>query len=115
MKIRILLLSLVLLLANLASAKTVYLLVFTDDHDASIGSSCSQTRKYMSNTFVPDIKRYTNLSVVEKYYNGNRFSVANLNSALSSLSTNSSDVIIFYYAGHGYNRGYNDYPTMTWV
>lgn len=113
MKIRILLLSLVLLLANLASAKTVYLLVFTDDHDASIGSSCSQTRKYMSNTFVPDIKRYTNLSVVEKYYNGNRFSVANLNSALSSLSTNSSDVIIFYYAGHGYNRGYNDYPTMT--
>lgn len=113
MRIRILLLSLALLIANFASAKTVYLLVFTDDNDASIGSSCAQTRKYMSNTFVPDLKRYTNLSVVEKYYNGNRFSVTNLNNAISSLSTNSSDIIIFYYAGHGYNRGYNDFPTLT--
>ena len=113
MRIRILLLSLALLLANPTSAKTVYLLVFTDDNDASIGSSCAQTRKYMSNTFVPNIKRYTNLPVVERYYNGNRFSVTNLNSAISSLNTNSSDVIIFYYAGHGYNRGHNDYPTMT--
>ena len=52
MRIRILLLSLALLLANPTSAKTVYLLVFTDDNDASIGSSCAQTRKYMSNTFV---------------------------------------------------------------
>lgn len=113
MRTRILLLSLALLFANLTSAKTVYVLVFTDDNDASIGSSCTQTRKYMSNTFVPNIKRYTNLSVVEKYYNGSRFSVANLNSALSGLNSNSSDVIIFYYAGHGYNRGYNDYPTIT--
>lgn len=113
MRIRILLLSLALLLANLASAKTVYLLVFTDDNDASIGSSCTQTRKYISNTFVPDIKRYTNLPVVDKYYYGSLFSVANLNNALAGLSTNSSDVIIFYFAGHGYNRGYNDYPTLT--
>lgn len=113
MRTRILLLSLALLLANFVSAKTVYVLVFTDDNDASIGSSCAQTHKYMSNTFVPDIKRYTGLPVVDKYYSGNRFSVASLNSALSNLNTNSSDVIIFYYAGHGYNRGYNDYPTMT--
>lgn len=113
MKTRILLLSLALLLANLASAKTVYLLVFTDDNDAAIGSSCTQTRKYMANTFVPNIKRYTSLSVVEKYYYGSRFNVSNVNSTLSSLNTSSSDVIIFYYAGHGYNRGSNDYPTMT--
>lgn len=113
MAIRIALLSLTLLLVELASAKTVYMLVFTDDHDASIGSSCEQTHLYISNTFIPDLKRYTNLPVVENFYNGSRFTVANLNGALSSLSTNVSDVIIFYYAGHGYNRGQNDYPTLT--
>lgn len=113
MKIRILLLSFVCLLANIASAKTIYLLVFTDENDQAIGTSCIQTHKYFSNTFVPDLKRYTGLTVVEKYYNGGRFTVADLNDALSSLNTNSNDVIIFYYAGHGYNRGYNDYPTLT--
>ncbi|MDE5710417.1 MAG: hypothetical protein K2I27_04635, partial [Bacteroides sp.] len=113
MKNRILLLSLVCLFSGLVSAKTVHLLVFTDDNDQSIGTSCAQTRKYISNTFVPNLRRYTGLQVAEKYFYGSRFSVASLNSALSSLNTTSNDVIIFYYAGHGYNRGYNDYPTLT--
>lgn len=113
MKNRILLLSLVCLFSGLVSAKTVHLLVFTDDNDQSIGTSCAQTRKYISNTFVPNLKRYTDLQVTEKYFYGSRFSVVSLNSALSSLNTTSNDVIIFYYAGHGYNRGYNDYPTLT--
>lgn len=113
MKARILLLSLACLISGMVSANTVHLLVFTDDNDASIGSSCAQTRKYISGTFVPNLKRYAGSQVVEKYYYGSRFSVSNLNDALSGLNTAASDVIIFYYAGHGYNRGYNDYPTLT--
>lgn len=113
MKLRILLLSLMCLFADIALAKTIHLLIFTDDNDQSIGTSCAQTRKFFSNTFVPNLKQYTGLSVVEKYYYGSRFSVSSVNNAISSLNSTSSDVIIFYYAGHGYNRGYNDYPTMT--
>lgn len=113
MRARILLLSLVCLFAEIASAKTIYLLVFTDDNDQSIGTSCAQTHKYFSNTFVPNLKQYTGMTVVDKYYFGSRFSVSNVNAAISGLSSTTSDVIIFYYAGHGYNRGYNDYPTMT--
>lgn len=113
MKNRVLLLLLVYLFTNGIWAKTVYLFVFTDDNDQSIGTSCVQTRNYFRSTFVPNIKQYTGLPVVEKYFYGNRFSVVHLNDALSSLRTDSSDVIIFYYAGHGYNRGYNDYPTLT--
>lgn len=113
MRVRILLLSLVCLFAEIASAKTIYLLVFTDDNDQSIGTSCAQTHKYFSNTFVPNLKQYTGMSVVDKYYFGSRFSVSNVNSAISGLNSTTNDVIIFYYAGHGYNRGYNDYPTMT--
>lgn len=112
-KFRILLLLLMCLFTCMASAKTVHLIIFTDDNDASIGTSCAQTRKYFSSTFIPNLKRYTSLPVVEKYGYGNRFTVANLNSTLSSLNTASDDVIIFYYAGHGYNQGYNDYPTLT--
>lgn len=113
MKLRILLLSLMCLFADIALAKTIHLLIFTDDNDQSIGTSCAQTRKFFSNTFVPNLKQYTGMSVVEKYYYGSRFSVSSVNNAISSLNSTSSDVIIFYYAGHGYNRGYNDYPTMT--
>lgn len=113
MRVRILLLSLFCLFAETLSAKTIYLLVFTDDNDQSIGTSCAQTHKYFNNTFVPNLKQYTGMTVVDKYFSGSRFSVSNVNSAISGLNSTSSDVIIFYYAGHGYNRGYNDYPTMT--
>ncbi len=113
MKIRILLLSFVCLVAEIASAKTIHLLIFTDDNDQSIGTSCAQTHKFFSNTFVPNLKQYTGMTVVDKYYFGSRFSVSNVDNAISGLSSTTSDVIIFYYAGHGYNRGYNDYPTMT--
>lgn len=113
MRVRILLLSLLCIFSELLSAKTIYLLVFTDDNDQSIGTSCAQTHKFFNNTFVPNLRQYTGMTVNDKYYSGSRFSVSNVNSAISGLNSTSGDVIIFYYAGHGYNRGYNDYPTMT--
>ena len=110
---RILLLFFLCWYAILLPAKEVYLIVFTDENDASIGTSCTQTRKYFKNTFVPNIKRYAGLKVIETYGYGNRFTLSYLNNTLSNLQTTQDDVIIFYYAGHGYNRGHNDYPTLT--
>lgn len=110
---RILLLFMICVLSKAVSAQTVHMLVFTDDNDQSIGSSCEQTHKFLRNTFVPNIKQYTGMRVVDKYYYGGQYTLANINNAISGLSSTSSDVIIFYYAGHGYNRGYNEYPTLT--
>ncbi len=110
---KILLLSLVWLIAEFVPAKTVHMIVFTDDNDQSIGPSCRPTHKYLSGTFAPNIRQYTGLTVSDTYYYGGRYTLAELNKAVASLNTNADDVIIFYYAGHGYNRGMNDYPTLT--
>ncbi len=93
---------------------TIHFILFTDTDDSRVGTSCEETNRYFQNNFVPKLQRYTGMNV-ETYYNSGsgNFTVSKLNSIISNLSTRSNDVIFFYYAGHGYNRDYSDYPTIT--
>ena len=93
----------------------MHFIVFADTEDARIGTSCNQTLKYLQNDILVKLRRYIDDKDVRSYiYEGNgSFTRNNLNAILSSLNTTSEDVIFFYYTGHGYNGGNNDYPTLT--
>lgn len=94
---------------------TIHFIVFADTEDASIGTSCSQTLKYLQGNFLVKLRRYIdNMDTKSYIYEGNgNFTRSKLNEAISSLSTSPNDVILFYYTGHGFNNGSNDYPTLT--
>lgn len=108
-----------LLICDMARADvgggTVHFIVFADTEDASIGNSCSQTLKYLQTNLLVKLRRYLDDKDVKSYiYEGNgNFTRDKLNTALSSLATSDGDVILFYYTGHGFNNGSNDYPTLT--
>lgn len=119
MKKLLTILFMMLLVCNVSYADvgggTIHFIVFADTEDASIGTSCNQTLKYLQGDLLVKLRRYIDDMDTKSYiYEGNgNFTRAKLNSAISSLSTSSNDVILFYYTGHGYNNGSNDYPTLT--
>lgn len=94
---------------------TIHFIVFADTEDSSIGTSCNQTLKYLQGNMLVKLRHYVDDKDVKSYiYEGNEnFTRTKLNSCLSSLTTSANDVIFFYYTGHGYNDGTNDYPTLT--
>lgn len=94
---------------------TIHFVVFADTGDSNVGSSCNQTLKYLKGNLLVKLRRYINDKDVKSYiYEGSEnFTRAKLNSTLSSLTSSSNDVIFFYYTGHGFNDGANDYPTLT--
>lgn len=110
---------LMLLVCNITyadiSGGTVHFIVFADTEDASIGNSCNQTLKYLQTNLLVKLRRYLDDKDVRSYiYEGNgNFTRSKLNATLSSLNTSTNDVILFYYTGHGFNNGSNDYPTLT--
>lgn len=94
---------------------TIHFIVFADTEDASVGTSCNQTLKYLQGNFLVKLRRYIDDMDTKSYiYEGNNnFTRSNLDAIIGSLSTSSNDVILFYYTGHGFNNGSNDYPTLT--
>ena len=108
-----------LLVCNISRADvgggTIHFIVFADTEDASVGTSCNQTLKYLQGNFLVKLRRYIDDMDTKSYiYEGNgNFTRSKLNTGISSLSTSPDDVILFYYTGHGFNNGSNDYPTLT--
>ncbi|MEO1410571.1 MAG: caspase family protein [Bacteroidota bacterium] len=99
---------------ELTANSTIHFILFTDTDDSRVGTSCEETNKYFRNTFVPKLERYSGMQVRTYYRSGSSyFNLSDLNRTIANLSTGSNDVIFFYYAGHGYNRGYSDFPTIT--
>jgi hypothetical protein len=99
---------------QVSTTSTIHFILFTDTEDSRVGSSCGETNKFFMNTFVPKLKNNSGMNVKTYYYSGNNnYTLANLNSIISNLSTGPNDVVFFYYAGHGYNRGRSNYPTIT--
>lgn len=92
---------------------TVHVILFTDTDDSRVGSSSEETNRYFKKTFVPKLVAYSGMDVKSYYYSGAQFTLVSLLQFVEGLSTSGDDVIFFYYAGHGYNRGESPYPTIT--
>lgn len=112
-KIFLILVSLIVI--SIASdSQTAHLIFFGNTLDNKIGSSVAITERFYFNEFSPAIKQYANMSVKEYCYVGTKFTVSNVKSVMSSLSTNYNDVIIFIADGHGNNSSGN-YPSVQFL
>ena len=98
-----------------AGSGTIHFIVFADTEDPNIGNSCTQTLKYLQGNLLTKLRRYIDDKDVKSYiYQGTgNFTRNKLDFIIGTLNTSSDDVIFFYYTGHGYNNGANDYPTLT--
>ena len=97
-----------------APPPTIHFIVFTDTEDSRIGSACRETNLYFKNNLVPKLERYSGCAVQTYFYSGgNDFTLQRLNKFLNDFNSSRNDAIFFYFAGHGYNRRINNYPTLT--
>jgi hypothetical protein len=94
-------------------AQTLHFILFADTEDESIGKGVMESKDYLCNTLMPTIREKTDLDVIQYIYSGSRFTRSNMNSVISSLSTDEDDAILFYYDGHGYNDKSNDFPSFS--
>ena len=92
---------------------TFHFIYFSDTNDSEVGKSSEEANRYFINNFIPLIQKHTGMAIKKYICYGSDFARSKLNGVLSSLSTNSDDVIFFYYTGHGYNNGTNDFPVLT--
>lgn len=100
-------------ITNTINGQTLHFVYCSDTNDSEIGRSSEEANRFFLNNFIPQVKKNTNLNVYKYVYTGSDFQKSKLESTLSNLSTSSGDVIFFYYTGHGYNGGDNQYPTLT--
>lgn len=98
---------------TLLQSQTLHAIIFADTNDPNIGIFDKQD--YINMTMeVSTIASATGMKLNKYFFSGEQCSKVKLISVLNSLQTNSDDVIIFYYSGHG-TRSLNDkseYPQM---
>ncbi len=98
-----------------APAQTMHFIYFSNTHDSEVGLSSEIANKYFLYNFVDRVKSCAGLDVRKYVYTDYDFKLSKLNSILSSLTTQSNDVIFFYYTGHGMNDGYTQWPSLTFA
>ena len=94
-------------------AQTLHAIVFADTNDPNIGIFDKQD--YTNITLeVNTIASATSMKLKKYFYKDDACSITNLTNTLENLRTESDDVVIFYYSGHGI-RSIDDkssYPQM---
>lgn len=108
-----LLISLCLSLACLlpdASARTLHFILVADTNDPGIGLGCEENLKRLGRV-AEDIAKHTDLRVKKYILKGAAFQKAGLQKTLQNLHCEPSDVLWFYYSGHGVNSG-EKWPTL---
>lgn len=92
--------------------QVLHFLSFTDTNDKFVGESAQAAYIYFSKVLLPEIKQATGLNLNNIFCYGENFRKSKLDSICDNLSTRLDDVIFFYFVGHGYNDGSDDYPML---
>jgi len=93
------------------SAATLHAIIAVDTEDGTIGPSVRVDLGKMQG-LVNNISQYTGLATAGRAISGNELNRRNIMSAVEGLSVGSDDVVLFYYAGHGYNPSETAWPAM---
>jgi len=93
-----------LLASEFTSGQTVHAVFFgaTADDNPIVNKGLNKSLQDME-TEVNNISKFTGYTLKTYYFTGQDVTKQNLVSTVSGLSCNSDDIIIFYYAGHGFN------------
>jgi hypothetical protein len=77
------------------------LLVVANVYDTAIGQAC---RNDMNNAirFFRKVSQFIGIKFRYDTIAGNRYSIKNVQEAISMLNPNPNDIVVFYYTGHGY-------------
>ncbi len=110
-------LCLIALFSFSAQAANLIAFIVADTYDDSVGSSVGidfdNVRQEMNN-----VSQYTGLSLKEVLIQGKANTTQNFIQTLKSLSPNKEDVLVFFYAGHGYrtpSKGNNPWPNLVFT
>lgn len=99
------------------SAKTIHWVTFFDTNDEHVGEMDINGRNILYNRFVNVINSSLSLagynSDVSDFY-GDDVIPEKCNDVIGKLKCDASDIIVFYYVGHGFHSAddVTDYPTM---
>jgi len=93
--------------ASTANAK-LHLVLVANTEDASIGTTCVVDKDATLKSF-QQIAEYLNLPFTPQVIFGKYYSKVNVDNAINSLNPGSSDIVVFYYTGHGYSNSNDSY------
>lgn len=102
-----------LLFSQTLIGQTCHFIVFCDTDDSRLMVPASQSYSFFADELPERVKQHTGMNISYHCYKSSQFTASNLDSKLSSLSVGSNDVIFFWFDGHGYNAGDNDWPTLS--
>ncbi len=91
----------------------IHVMVWADTQGKfGIANSCKQTINYFEYDLLPDLRQYSGMTVEFYPVIGSEFTKGDILNTINRLSTSNYDVILFYYDGHGGNKGKDNYPTF---
>ncbi|MBO4850223.1 MAG: caspase family protein [Prevotella sp.] len=88
------------LTSTLSFSQTLHNIMFCDTNDPNIGESvCEDNDRELDE--IDDIAGYIGYKVARYVYNGSNCTKSNLMKVVNTIQTQSNDIIVFYYSGHG--------------
>lgn len=92
-------------------SQTVHLILVSDTEDNSIGKGCAVNHEALKITFqnIVVATKY-DLSIIEIH--GGSFNHIILQQQINNLDVKNTDVVFFYYSGHGKNSVINSWPQL---
>lgn len=84
-----------------ASKSTLHLLMVVNTEIPDIGQSCSVDKRIVETEF-REISRAIGMPFKKYEVVGEQFTKANVEKALGEMAVGKSDVVVFYYSGHGF-------------
>jgi len=79
----------------------LHLLIVADTLDKEIGSSCARDMRRASETFT-GLTNFLGIKIYPKTISGKEYNKQNIQAAINNLKPSASDIVVFYYSGHGF-------------
>jgi hypothetical protein len=86
-----------------AEKKTrLHLMIVADTLDKTIGSACAKNIQRITETF-SELTNFLGIKLLSTLIAGKQYSKKNIEDALKKLMPAPTDIVVFYYAGHGFS------------
>ncbi|GAB3942757.1 hypothetical protein GCM10028805_07840 [Spirosoma harenae] len=97
-----------------AQSQTLHFIVFADTDDPTVGGNDMKTYSSLTGNggLAQTIAQYSGLTLNMAGFYGPRFQSVEVDKKLAELTPGNDDVVLFYFAGHGFNSRQNSYPSL---